>query len=174
MSGSLSNTQILLKECVKQEYQESISYTNESSYFEFFSASQVLKNYSLSDEEIENHVMGDGNDGGCDAVFLFLNSELVTQDQVTTLTSPRGAVLNFVIIQSKNTTSFKEDSIMKWKTTSSNLMDMSKNIDEFSSRYNENVREAFKMFRDVVTKFIRAQIKINIQYYYVTLSLIHI
>lgn len=170
MSGSLSNTQILLKECVKQEYQESISYTNESSYFEFFSASQVLKNYSLSDEEIENHVMGDGNDGGCDAVFLFLNSELVTQDQVTTLTSPRGAVLNFVIIQSKNTTSFKEDSIMKWKTTSSNLMDMSKNIDEFSSRYNENVREAFKMFRDVVTKFIRAQIKINIQYYYVTLA----
>lgn len=170
MSGSLSNTQILLKECIRQECQDSATYTNESSYFEFFSASQVLKNYSLSDEEIENHVMGDGNDGGCDAVFLFLNSELVTPDQVATLTASRGAILNFVIIQSKNTTSFKEDAIMKWKTTSSNLMDMSKNIDEFSSRYNENVREAFKMFRDVVTKFIRVQIKINIQYYYVALA----
>lgn len=170
MPRSLSNTQILLKEGIKQEYQDSDSYTDESSYFEFFSASQVLKNYSLSDEEIENHVIGDGNDGGCDALFLFLNSELITPDQVATLTASRGAILNFVIIQAKNTTSFKEDAIMKWKTTSSNLMDMSKNIDEFSSRYNENVREAFKMFRDVVTKFIRVQIKINIQYYYVTLA----
>lgn len=170
MTRTLTNTQILLKEGIKQEYQDSQSYTNESSFFEFFAASQVLKNYYLSDEEIENHVMGDGNDGGCDAVFLFLNSELVTADQLSSLTASKGSILNFVIIQSKNTTSFGEDAIMKWKTASCNMMDMSNNLDDFSNRYNENVREIFKLFRTAVTKFIRSQVKIHIQYHYVTLG----
>lgn len=47
----LSNNQILIRECVAQEYEESASYENEASYFDYFSASQVLKDYDLSDDE---------------------------------------------------------------------------------------------------------------------------
>ena len=39
----MTNNQILLKEIIKQECQNSSEYNNENSYFEFFAANQVLK-----------------------------------------------------------------------------------------------------------------------------------
>ena len=50
----MTNNQILLKEIIKQECQNSSEYNNENSYFEFFAANQVLKDYEFSNEEIEN------------------------------------------------------------------------------------------------------------------------
>lgn len=43
-------------------------------------------------------------------------------------------------------------------------------IDNYKSRYNEIVLEKFSMFRDIITKLIRSQLKINFHYYYVTLA----
>lgn len=73
----LSNSQILIKECVAQEYAEAASFENEAAYFEYFAAAQVLKDYDLSDEEIESGIIGAGNDGGCDAMYIFLNKNTI-------------------------------------------------------------------------------------------------
>lgn len=43
MAKNLSNVQTILKEIIKQEFDENDMYTDPSSFFEFFSASQVLK-----------------------------------------------------------------------------------------------------------------------------------
>lgn len=173
MARNLSNNQMLLKEIIRQDFAENGMYEDESSFFEFFSASQVLKNSDLSDEEISSGIIGGGHDGGCDGIFLFLNDELITEDQLESLTAFRGSELNFTIIQAKNTTGFNEDAIMKWKTVSNNLLDMSNDISEYISdkRYSEQVVNMFMLFRDVITKLIRSQIKIYINYYYVTLGL---
>ena len=114
--AQLTNNQLLLKECIKQEYEESAGYSDINNYFEHFAASQVLKNFNLSDEEIDNGNSGGGNDGGCDNLYVFVNGELLTVDQIETLSVSRGAYLDFYILQSKNVTSFGEDAIMKWKT----------------------------------------------------------
>lgn len=170
MAKNLTNNQLLLKECITQDFQENSTYSDIGSFFEFFAASQVLKNYNLSDEEIENGVVGGGNDGGCDGIYIFLNDELVNADQLETLTASKGATLELCIIQAKNETGFKEDAIMKWKTVSENLLSMSNSLTDYSGRYSETTLENFKLFRDVVTKFIRSQVKIKITYYYVTLA----
>ena len=167
---NLTNNQMLLKTCVNQEFAESSTYNNENAYFEFFSAVQVLKNYNLSDSEIENGIVGNGNDGGCDSLYVFLNGELLSIDQIENLSSTKGSILKLVIIQSKETYSFNEDAIMKWKTVSENLLNISNDIDSFAKRYNEEVRDGFRLFRDALTKLIRSQVKIQIQYYYVTLA----
>lgn len=173
MGKNLSNNQMLLKEIIRQDFAENGMYEDESSFFEFFSASQVLKNSDLSDEEISSGIIGGGHDGGCDGIFLFLNDELITEDQLESLTAFKGSELNFTIIQAKNTTGFNEDAIMKWKTVSNNLLDMSNDISEYinDKRYSEQVVNMFMLFRDVITKLIRSQIKIYINYYYVTLGL---
>ena len=170
MPTNLTNNQMLLKTCVNQEFAESSTYNNENAYFEFFSAVQVLKNYNLSDSEIENGIVGNGNDGGCDSLYVFLNGELLSIDQIENLSSTKGSILKLVIIQSKETYSFNEDAIMKWKTVSENLLNISNDIDSFAKRYNEEVRDGFRLFRDALTKLIRSQVKIQIQYYYVTLA----
>lgn len=166
----MQNNQILLKEIIKEECRESGLFQNENEFFEFFSSSQLLKNYNLNDDEILDGITDGGNDGGCDSAYVFLNGDLLSADQITSLSAAKGSTLNFVIIQSKNSASFKEDTIMKWKTLSSNLLDMSKPIKDFESRYSDKVLEKFQIFRDAVTRLIRSQIRVSIQYYYVALA----
>ena len=132
MEKNLTNNQVLLKECIEQDYKENNTYSDINTFFEFFAASQVLKNYNLSDEEIENGVVGGGNDGGCDGLYIFLNDELVNADQLESLAASKGATLEFCIIQAKNVFGFKEDAIMKWKTVSENLLSMSNPMTNYS------------------------------------------
>ena len=75
MGSQSTNNQILLDECIKQEFDESSGYNDISTYFEHFAASQVLKNFDLSDEQIDNGNSGGGNDGGCDNLYIFLNNK---------------------------------------------------------------------------------------------------
>lgn len=170
MATQLTNNQILLKECFKQEFEESSGYNDINSYFEHFAASQVLKDFNLSDEEIDSGNSGGGNDGGCDNLYLFLNGELVTADQIEGLNATKGSYLDFFILQSKNTTSFGEDALMKWKTISENLLNMSNILDDFSDRYNETTIESFGLFRDAIAKLVRSQVKVRFFYYYITLG----
>ena len=170
MGTQSTNNQILLKECIKQEFEESSGYKDISTYFEHFAASQVLKNFNLSDEEIDNGNSGGGNDGGCDNLYIFLNGELVTSDQIEGLNATKGSYLDFFILQSKNTSSFGEDALMKWKTISENLLNMSNNLEDYAGRYNENTIESFGLFKEVIAKLVRSQVKVRFFYYYITLG----
>lgn len=170
MKKPLSNVQTILKEIIKQEFDDNGVYAELSSFFEYFSAAQVLKNYGLSDEEIDNGIIGGGNDGGCDSMFLFLNDEIITSDQVNSLSAAKGATLNFTIIQSKNELGFGEDAVMKWKTVSENLLDSGKSLQGYDGRYKEGVIEQFQLFRDAFTKLIRSQVKVVFIFYYITLA----
>lgn len=131
----LTNNQILIRECVAQEYEESASYENEAAYFEYFSASQVLKDYDLSDDEIESGIVGAGNDGGCDGMYIFLNKNIVLPDQIETITASIESKVEVIIIQAKRENSFGENAIMKWKTTVDNLLQLSNSLEEFRERY---------------------------------------
>ena len=164
------NTQILLENLIEQEFRNNESYGSISDYFEFFSASQILKNQGLSDEEIENGIVGKGLDGGCDSIYLFLNNLLIAPDIVEDISAPKDSVLEMIIIQSKKTTSFGEDAVMKWKTIASNLLDLSNSIADFTSRYNADVLEAFTTFRDTYTCLITSRVKLKFRFYYATLS----
>ncbi len=167
----MTNSQILLKEIVNQEFTEAEEYSNKTQFFEFFTSSQILKDYELSNEEINSSIIGGGNDGGCDSMFLFLNGECITPDMIDTLKSPRGASLEFIIIQSKFTEGFGEDAIMKWKTVSENLMNMNSDVEQYKQRYTEDVRDMFMLFRNSLKKLITSQPKVVIRYYYATLGI---
>ena len=164
----LSNSQILIKECVAQEYAEAASFENEAAYFEYFAAAQVLKDYDLSDEEIESGIIGAGNDGGCDAMYIFLNKNLILPDQIETIRISKESSVEVIIIQAKRENSFREDAIMKWKTVSDNLLQLSNSLEDFKTRYNEDVLELFRTFRDLHTKLIRNRVKLKFIFCYVS------
>lgn len=169
-SKTLTNNQLLLKEIVSQECATNNQFASEDTFFEFFSACQLLKDYALSSDELENGIIGGGNDGGCDACYILLNNEIITSDQIDTLDCPKNSSLQFIIIQAKNTLGFGEDAIMKWKSVSDNLLEMSNDINQYKNRYSEGVRDIFMLFRDAMTKLVTKQPKVSINYYYVTLG----
>ena len=164
------NAQILLESLIEQEFQNNDNYSSISDYFEFFSASQILKNQGLSDDEVDNGIVGKRLDGGCDSIYLFLNNLLITPDVVEHISAPKDSILEMIIIQSKKTTSFGEDAVMKWKTISGNLLDLSKTTTDFMTRYNADVLEAFTTFRDTYTRLITSRVKLKFKFYYATLA----
>lgn len=164
------NAQILLENLIEQEFRNNDNYSNISEYFEFFSASQILKNQGLSDDEVDNGIVGKGLDGGCDSIYLFLNNLLITPDVVEHISAPKDSILEMIIIQSKKTTSFGEDAVMKWKTISGNLLDLSKTTTDFTARYSADILEAFTTFRDTYTRLITSRVKLKFRFYYATLA----
>lgn len=165
-----SNSQRILYELFRQEHQESAPHFEEAHYFEFFSSAQILKGKDLSDEEIEQGVLGSGNDGGCDSIYTFLNNCNMTEDLVSDLVASKSAIVDLVIIQAKRETSFSEDAIMKWKTISQNLLEIGVDDSGYASRYNEDVLNAFSLFRDLYVKLLRYTPKLNIRYCYATFA----
>ena len=164
----LTNSQILIKECVAQSFRDSDEYDDEASFFEYFSSSQILKDYDLSDDEIENGIVGSSGDGGCDSIYIFLNKNLVLPDQIGSIIASKESKVEMVIIQSKRETSFTESAIQKWKDVSNNLLSLSNSLSDFTTRYNDDVRESFGFFRDLYTKLLTSRVKLEFKYIYVS------
>ena len=165
-----TNNQKLIDECIRLDLSENDNFTQVNEYFEFFASSMVLKDYDLSDDDIFNGITGKGNDGGIDGFYLFVNGELVTEDLVEDINIPRACPIDLIIVQAKYVSSFGEDAILKWKTASSNLLEM-KPLDQYKKRYTEKVIENFTLFGNIIKKSIRLQCKLRISYYYTTLGL---
>lgn len=170
MAKSMTNDQLLIREYIKQQY-AALQYPDQSSYFEFLAASQALREYDLSDEEIETGLTGGGNDGGCDGLYLFFNDVLTGEDFVDNLDNiPREATLNIVIVQAKNELGFGEDAIMKWKTVSANLLQFENQIVSFTGRYEEKVLAFFENFKDLRIKLLTSKVKLVFTYVYVAVA----
>lgn len=165
-----TNAQRILNELFQQDFADNGSYADESQYFEIFSSKQILKSKDLSDEEIENGALGSGNDGGCDSIYTLFNGVYVTEDIVSSITSSKEATIELVITQAKRETSFGEDAIMKWKTTVENLMEIGVDDSPYKARYNEDVRTAFSVFRELYVKLLRSTPKLAISFNYATFA----
>ena len=57
MAKTMTNDQLLIREYVKQQFSAQ-QFADESTYFEFLAASQVLRECDLSDEEVETGLTG--------------------------------------------------------------------------------------------------------------------
>src|SRR3972149_11315728 len=131
------NDQILLEEIIKQEMESIEEPMRLDRFFEFYSASQILKKYELSYEEIELGLTGEGLDGGADSIYLFVNGDLIKEDENVKEKYKKNVDIEFIIIQSKFSNSFSEDALLKLSRLSSNLFDLDFDRNDFEGRYTE-------------------------------------
>lgn len=75
------NNQLLIEEIIKQEHENAEQSIALSDFFEFYSSSQILKSCELSYDEIEGGITGKSHDGGADAIYLFVNGDLIKGDE---------------------------------------------------------------------------------------------
>ena len=161
------NNQILLEEIIKQERNNLDEAQSLDKFFEFFSITQVLKSYELSYDEIEAGITGESHDGGADGIYLFVNGDLVKEDETDIKGKYKKNVdIELVIIQSKNSTSFSEEPLLKLSRLCRSLFPLDFDRNEFEGRYNNKVLEAFERFRDTYISLItkKPKLKINIMY----------
>jgi hypothetical protein len=73
------NDTILVDGIIAQKIADGIPSGDKGEVFEYFSFEQILKNYDLSQDEIEAGWVDGGHDGGIDGLFLFVNGHLVSE-----------------------------------------------------------------------------------------------
>jgi hypothetical protein len=64
-----ANEQVVLEKVLDQKREKVAPQLEPDDFFEVFACEQVLKSFDLSYEEIEQGIVGGGNDGGIDALF---------------------------------------------------------------------------------------------------------
>ena len=113
----VTNDLIILNQVLQQRTDEFDSSLPPSAFFEYFTAEQILKKFDLSDDEIESGLVGNGGDGGIDAIFLLVNGELVQEDpDLSNL--QRNVTIDLIIIQSKTHAGFQETPIERFNSAS--------------------------------------------------------
>jgi len=141
-----TNQQIILNTLLEQQKTAMSPSTSSDDYFHLFVTDQVLKNFELSYDEIEEGIVDNGGDGGIDSIYTLVNSELVQRD-TGLIDGKRGSVIDVYIIQSKNTNGFSESAIEKCTSSAIDLFDLTKSIDSLRTVYNNDLLSNVEVFR---------------------------
>lgn len=162
------NNQILLDAIIKQEMENFEENIPISDFFEFYSALQVLKENELSYDEINTGIAGKSHDGGADSIYLFVNGELVKEDDDLADKYKKNVDIEFVLIQSKYENKFSEEPLLKLSRLCRSLFDLDFDPEDYVGQYNEHVLSAFELFKNTYVGLITKKPKLKISVYYVS------
>lgn len=162
-----SNDRIILDQVLEQQRQNIASSLDAATYFEVFTAEQLLKDFDLSYEELEYGIVSGGGDGGIDSFYVFVNGELLQEDSDFS-DLRKNITIEVVLIQSKTASSFSESTIDRFISATEDLFDLSKCLQELQSVYNEGLLRAVERFRSTYQMLASRFPKLRLMYYYVT------
>ncbi|SER21371.1 MULTISPECIES: AIPR family protein [Pseudomonas] len=162
-----TNDQIILEQILKDKKSELGIAIKNSEFFELYSASEILKDYDVTYDDIEYGIVGNGGDGGIDSIFTFVNGELQKEDTQLN-TQVRKNYIELVIVQSKTSPTFKEDAIIKFRETIQDLFDLDNHLNDFKKRYNSLLLEKVSIFRNAYSKLAKTFPTVLIKFFYVT------
>lgn len=162
-----SNDLVLLDSLLQQRSSEVGIGMTDSEYFELFAAEQVLKDYDLSYEQIEDGLVDGGGDGGIDSIYFFVNDSLY-DESIDSAALKRGALFRLVIIQSKRTNGFSEAIVEKLISSTRDLFDLGTVIGSLDSVYNTTLLRKIVEFREF---YLRSASRFpRLSFYYVCAS----
>ena len=158
---------VLLDQTFAQTKADQAPELSEDDYFELFVAQNLLKQEALSYDEIQSGILGAGGDGGIDAAYIFIDGILLREDTEPDDFKKRPR-FRLYFIQAKNSGSFNEGVIDKFISSAENLLDLSKDIDDFTKLYNPQVIATFRKFRETFLALASKHPEIEFHYFHVT------
>lgn len=139
-----SNDVILLEDMVNRSRFETsgLSAAEQEAYFV---AKHYLRAYRPSHDDLLAGIVDGANDGGMDAIYIFVNGYCLRDD--TDLTAlGRNVQLDLVLIQVKNTRGFSESAIDKLIVHVPELLDFTRDEPALAKRFNGRVIEITRRF----------------------------
>lgn len=137
----------------------------QSEIFELFAFEQLLKNYDLSQDEIEFGWIDGRHDGGIDGFFIFINGQLLT-DPETFPWPKNNADITVWVITCKHHETFKQATLDLLVASVNKLMDHSINSDSLKGAYSPELKIARNLFFHAYRKLAAALTKMSIHYVY--------
>jgi hypothetical protein len=162
-----NNDQLILDQIVEEQRANRLPAASQSDFFEQYVAEQILKDYDLSDEQIEYGLTGGNHDGGIDGLYTFANGELVQEDFDDTALK-KNIVINVAIIQSKTSSGFNEEAINKLIAITADLFELDRNLEQYAKVYSEGIRDGANNFRRLYTAVAGRFPELHFNYFYAT------
>lgn len=147
---------------------------SEGDAFEIFASELVLRPYGLVLDEVKAGVVGGGQDGGIDSVYVFFDDNLIDEDSEVVDPSSKPSnfsqdrLLELWIIQTKTTPSFAETAVDLLENSVRRLLDLSQDLDALDVLYNENLLGRVGLFRAAWDKLLTRRPRISVNVIYAT------
>ncbi|MBR3224439.1 MAG: AIPR family protein [Atopobiaceae bacterium] len=167
MPKKLTITQEAVQDYISGEKDRYGTVLTDSEVFERIASQQVLKQYAIDDDETERGIVGGGNDGGYDGIFVFSNEVLVSGEDTNSLEIQNRSAIDIYFIQAKNSYGFSESIVQNWKTSFPNLIE---NPRGDAQRYNTDVIEAFTLIRSILKKTVVSHLCVTLNFVAVSLA----
>jgi AIPR protein len=143
-----TNDQILLTNLLEQRRASINNAPSSDEYFQWFVVEEVLRPFDLSYDELSAGIVDGGDDGGFDSIHLFINGQPIQPDfDLQTLRPGPNPRFQLYIIQAKNSNSFSELMVDRMATSTRELFDLSRAIEDLGRTYNSDVLAAISIFR---------------------------
>jgi hypothetical protein len=144
-----TNDQVLLDIVLKKKKADSYQATPDAEFFTLFTAEQVLKPWDVTFDQLDRGLVDGGGDGGIDAIYAFVNGELVEED--TTFEDFKEPItFDIYVLQSKQVDGFSEASVEKFISSARDLFDLTRDLISLSNVYNETLRRVAQRIREAV------------------------
>jgi hypothetical protein len=144
----------------------------EGAAFEIFASELVLRPYGIVLDDVKAGIVGGGQDGAIDSVYVIFDDNLIDEDsEVVDPSSKPGdfsqdRLLELWIIQTKTTPAFAETTLDQLENSIRRLLDLSQSLDSLQVLYNERLLSRIGLFRSAWDKLItrRPRISVNVVY----------
>lgn len=170
--SQMSNETVLVDQYLRARQEARDIPLPEDVAFETLAIEGVLREYELSDEEIELGRVGGGMDGGIDGFYTFLDGALLDEDSEVLADEfkpaqvRRNVDLDVWIVQAKRETSFTETTFDKWDSSLRRLFDLTMSDVDLEALYSKELIARVRIFTEAWRRLgIRSpRIAIHIDY----------
>lgn len=169
-----ANELVLLDQALLQRQSERDAPLRDDDAFELFACEKVLRDYDLSAEEVASGVIGGGGDGAIDGAYVFLGSDLLSEDSeifqegFVLSKTPANTVLTLWLVQAKTETSFSETALDKVASSTKRLLSLSEDEADLLALYSPAVVARTGLFRTALRTLATRHPRVHIRFSYVT------
>jgi hypothetical protein len=174
MSGTHGNAHTLVMRIFESWRTENVPRYDEATAFEVFASELTMRPYGLALDEIESGIVGGGQDGGIDAVYVFFDDNLLDEDSEVVGRDSRpadfgqGRALELWVIQAKKAASFEETALDRLDGSVRRILDLNQSLDDLAALYNSQLLARISIFRSAWEKLITRRPKVRVHIVYAT------
>lgn len=169
-----NNELVLLDQVLRQRQAERPTAIRDDNAFELFACEQALRDRDPSAEEVAEGVVGGGNDGGLDGIYVFLGDVLLSEDSdvfqhdFVPSKVPARSRLELWMVQAKRETSFSETAIEKVADSSRRLLSLAEDDEDLAQLYDTSVVTRTGFFRRALGALATRHPQVEIRFVYAT------
>ena len=134
--------------------------------FEYYCIDQFLRPFDLSDSQLKTGMTGGGGDGGVDAMYMFVNGELIDAESELDPKTPNNVKL--LLMQVKEGEGFSPPAIDKLYWFVDDLLDLTRKKTDYHSTYRPELVALMRLFKDKYGIIVGENPPLSMEFFYKT------